>query len=165
MTDSAPATVAVPVELLRALVEDEPRISNLRAAKALLPKQEPAIEMTAAMLERELEQDQRVQAWHRIWAHVKSTAPMAVEDNRTATDYVLSLLPELPKPTPRLVAVDLDDLSLYANDGVHISGVRLSRQPDLLTLLDDAVDKWFDSGEGYRDELKSRIRNALGVNG
>lgn len=110
MTDPTPATVAVPVELLKRY---------------------------------KLENEQRV---------------------LTGTEK--ELIGFLPKPTPRLVAVDIAG---FNDEGVF--GVRyLKTQPDLLTLLDEAQRQEMNSGNSANaayvagvGAVVDRIHAALGV--
>lgn len=104
MTDQTPETVAVPVELLR---------------RVLNPSQEPS-------------------------------------------DALWQLEQLLPKPKPRLVAVNLDD---YANDE-KVAVYEMNHWPDLLTLLDAVADGLADRGwlsELGVQNLRADIRAALGV--
>lgn len=70
----------------------------------------------------------------------------------------------LPKPKPRLVA-----FMLYGNHLDHAHGIYVVRrdvleaEPDLLTLLDEAIDGIPIFGVESRDMVKARIRTALGV--
>lgn len=68
----------------------------------------------------------------------------------------------LPKPKPRLVAVTPEQ---WENQG---SNAWIDTQPDLLTLLDEAVDSIvFEtnfSAHTKRQDIKAHIHAALGVN-
>lgn len=152
--------VAVPVELLRRIADPQSAYAY-EEVRALLPKPTPTFEMTAAQWENELEQDQRVQAWNHIWEHVRRAAPMPMDDERTATDYVLSLLPESPKPKPRLVAVNMEMMEAMTTGRWEY----IVAQPNLLTLLDEAIDGTMNVTDWpkVRDTLKASIRTALGV--
>lgn len=67
----------------------------------------------------------------------------------------------LPKPKPRLVAVDLDWTDSAAE--VDLPDY-LARQPDLLTLLDEAISGGCSDDSMIRvDAAKEAIRAALGV--
>lgn len=72
----------------------------------------------------------------------------------------------LPKPKPRLVAFAIDGNYLERAHGIDVVRLDvLENQPDLLTLLDEAVDEVMNVTDWpqVRDGLKSRIRTALGV--
>jgi hypothetical protein len=47
---------------------------------------------TREQIAEAIEQDQRVQTWHTIWAYVCKHQPQPVGDERTAEQYVLALL-------------------------------------------------------------------------
>jgi hypothetical protein len=68
----------------------------------------------------------------------------------------------IPKPKPRLVAVDLDQIVRRGSHGEIMLYSDLENQPDLLTVLDEAID-----GALYlprvRKDFKARIYAALGV--
>lgn len=51
-----------------------------------------------------IEQDERVQTWHKIWAYVCENRPQPINDERTAEQYVLALLSQ-PTPTAEQVSV------------------------------------------------------------
>lgn len=105
MTDSTPATVAVPVELLERF---------------------------------KLENERRV---------------------LTGTEK--ELIGFIPKPKPRLVAVDLDNMAM---SGPHqMVDDYLSAQPDLLTVLDEVIDKWRE--DDFGTDIRLAIRATLGVTG
>jgi hypothetical protein len=97
MTDPTPATVAVPVELIRQMLDNE--------------------------------------------------------DTDLTDDVHNAFRALLPKPTPRLVAVDLDKLFTERSFGVPVVTLDLlSDQPDLLTLL---------QGVMVRVQLNSNQRSAV----
>jgi hypothetical protein len=84
--------------------------------------------------------------------------------NPTLVTEARALLPK-PKPAPRLVAVDLDSVVRLGSHGEIMLYSELTAQPDLLTLLDEAVGSCF-IGDGIgRDAYRVRraIRTALGV--
>jgi hypothetical protein len=66
----------------------------------------------------------------------------------------------IPKPKPRLVAVNLDD---YANDE-RLSVYELNHWPDLLTVLDDVIESYWGNlnEQRNRDGMKAAVRAALG---
>lgn len=70
----------------------------------------------------------------------------------------------IPKPKPRLVAVDMDQIKdLYHGSAIW---AHLTAQPDLLTVLDGVLDGlndrgWLD-GPGVQN-AKDDLRRALGV--
>lgn len=70
-----------------------------------------------------------------------------------------SLREYLPKPKPRLVAVTRNR---WENE---IRQDWFESQPDLLTLLDHAVDSIPTFTQESRDLVKARMRTALGVKG
>jgi hypothetical protein len=78
----------------------------------------------------------------------------------------LDMIALLPKPKPKLVAIDLKNLgSIGDGEAVGWDAYRLlSNQPDLLTLLDEAIDAVPYLGvAGIGADIKVRIRAALGV--
>ena len=76
------------------------------------------------------------------------------------TDILDEMRDLLPKPTPRLVAFDFDD---WAEDPRNLK-IYIESQPDLLTLLDEAIDTVPYLGvAGIGADIKSRIRAALGA--
>ncbi len=47
---------------------------------------------TREQIAEAIEQDERVQTWHTLWAYACEHYPQPIEDERTAEQYVLALL-------------------------------------------------------------------------
>jgi hypothetical protein len=78
---------------------------------------------------------------------------------------LLALDALIPKPKPRLVAVDQSYFEqIVDNDGWRAANEWLSAQPDLLTVLDGVIDEWRKKGGHIiGSNPMPLIRKALGV--